>query len=329
MVYLALFTGFVLLISGGDVLVRAAVALADWLKVPKLLVGLTIVALGTSAPELTVAVSASIKQAPDLVSGTVIGSNIANVLLILGAAAVISPIATHIKMIRRDGLMLVAVSACAAGFAVAGVIDTGWGILMITAFIVYAFYSYRSERRSQAQAETAAELAAKEIDEFRGISPDPAYALPAAVAGCGAVILGADLLIDAAIEIARDFQISEAVIGLSLVAIGTSLPELAIAVIAALRGESEIALGNAVGSNLSNILVILGAAALFGPIPISGQIATYDVWIMLGSAVFLVPVMLTDSKLSRAEGVLFLTCYAAYISSLYLGVPEYVRQLLM
>ncbi len=331
MIYLQLVFGFVLLIAGGDILVRAAVAISRRFSVPPLLVGLTVVAFGTSAPELTVAVSAALKGSGEIVSGTVIGSNIANILLILGVAAVITPIRSEMKMIRRDGLTVVAVSGLLAGLTFTGSLNAYWGGAMIAAFIAYVVYSYVTERTGspyEGGPDSVAELTAREVEDFSGIRPELVAALPALIAGTGAVIFGADTLVEAASALARTFGVSEAVIGLSLVAIGTSLPELAISVIAALRGEPEMALGNAVGSNISNILMVLGGAALVAPIPLGGQIAVFDVWIMLAASLVLIPVLVSGQKLSRREGAFFLACYVSYITVLYLGWPADVSRLL-
>jgi len=323
MVYLYLLLGFVLLIAGGDILVRAAVAISRRFSLPPLLIGLTVVALGTSAPELTVAVNAGIKGAGQIAAGTVIGSNISNILLILGICALINPVRTQLKMIRRDGLMVVVVSAMLAGLTMIGAVTATWGAAMITAFALYVVYSYMSERKLPASgvADTVAELTAREIEDYKGVRPRLVAAVPAFIAGCAAVIYGADVLVEAATEVATRFGVSEAVIGLSLVAIGTSLPELAISVIAALRGEPEMALGNVLGSNISNILVVLGGASLFAPVPLAGEIAVFDVWVMLAATVILIPVLISDMKLSRREGLVFVLYYGTYIAVLYSGWP--------
>ena len=323
MVYIQLIAGIALLIGGGEVLIRGAVAIAARLKIPPLVVGLTIVALGTSAPELTVSMGAALKGVPDIVIGNVVGSNIANILLVLGMAAVIVPVNATKKLIRRDGMILVAVTALLTGLAVAGIVQSAVGAVMVLLFSVYTAYSYIMERDTGGPRvdDTAGELASEEAIEHTGVKPVLKIAVPVFLLGLLGIVFGADMLVDAAVNIARTFGIPEAVIGLSLVAIGTSLPELTVAVIAAVRGHADVALGNIIGSNISNVLVILGATAVIVPIPIGGQIAQFDVWVMLAATVLLVPILVSGWRLSRTEGSVFLIAYVAYIYAIYVGAP--------
>lgn len=319
-----LLIGLALLLGGGETLVRGAVAIADKLQIPPLIVGLTIVALGTSAPELTVAIEAALKGVPDIVTGSVVGSNIANILLVLGATAAVAPIRASLKVVNRDGLLLVVATSFLVALSLIGVIVPVMGIIMVLAFAAYTAFSYWSERveARRLARDTAAELAAGEIENYKGVSTQLYVSIPIFVAGCAAVILGAQLLVEAAVNIARVLGVSDAVIGLTVVAIGTSLPELAISIIAAVRGHSDVALGNVIGSNLSNILVILGITSFFGPIPISGQIPFFDVWIMLGATIVLIPVLVSDRSISRVEGSGFLVVYVIYLAAAFLKVPE-------
>ena len=263
-----LLAGLALLLAGGEALVRGAVAIAERLSIPPLIVGLTIVALGTSAPELTVSIQAALRGVPDIVTGSVVGSNIANILLVLGATALIQPIRASKRIVHRDGMLLLVATSVLVGLSMLGVIHPGTGVVMVLVFGAYTAFSYWSERveARRLARDTAAELAAGEIEEYKGISTRLWVSIPIFVAGCAAVVFGAQLLVDAAVNIARGLGVSEAVIGLTMIAIGTSLPELAISVIAAKRGHSDVALGNVIGSNLSNILVILGITSFFGPI---------------------------------------------------------------
>jgi len=324
-----LLIGLALLLVGGEVLVRGAVAIADRLGIPPLIVGLTIVALGTSAPELTVAIEAALSGSPGIVTGSVIGSNIANILLVLGMTAVIQPVSASLKVVNRDGMLLVVATTFLAGMALRGAIPPFIGVLMIAAFGLYTFYSYWSERVAARRMahDTVPELAAEEIEAYQGVPTKLHVSIPVFIAGCASVIIGAQFLVEAAINIARFIGVSEAVIGLTMVALGTSLPELAISVIAATRGHSDVALGNVIGSNLSNILVILGVTSLFGTIPIGGQIPWFDVWIMLAATVVLIPIMVSDRSISRLEGAIFLTCYVVYIAALFIGVPYGVMRM--
>jgi cation:H+ antiporter len=318
--------GLVLLIAGGEALVQGAVAIAARLAVPPLLVGLTVVALGTSAPELTVSISAALRGASDIVVGSIVGSNIANILLVLGAAAAIMPVHAALKVVHRDGFLLLVATSFLVAVAVIGLITPGLGVVMLVAFVAYTVYSYWRERIDGRRLahDTAAELAGEEAEQHRGLSTRLYVCVPVFIAGCAAVVLGADLLVEAAINIARALGVSEAVIGLTMVAVGTSLPELAISVLAALRGHSDVALGNVIGSNLANILVILGLTSLIAPIPIAGQLQYFDVWIMLAATVVLMPVLVTGRSISRREGLGFLVAYAVYIVTLYLDVPGWL-----
>jgi len=329
--FFLLILGLVLLIAGGEFLVRSAVGLARRLGVPPLLIGLTIVALGTSAPELMVAVEASLKGVPDIVTGGVIGSSIANILLVLGASALITPIAAQMRMINRDGLFLIGVSAFIAGLALTGSITLLAGIGMICAYVLYVAYSYWSERLVITPVEATHKDAASHTDDdedMTGIPKRYFTIIPMLCLGLGGVLWGAELLVDAATEIARAFGVSEAVIGLTIVAVGTSLPELAASIIAALRGRPEITLGNVVGSNITNILLVLGVSGSISPVPIAPQIASFDVWVMLAATVVLVPVLVSGQRLSRVEAALFLACYAIYTTALYAGWPQYFVELL-
>ncbi len=320
---LFLLIGLFLLFAGGESLVLGAVAISDRLKIPPMLVGLTVVALGTSAPELTVSIGAALKGAPDIVLGGVVGSNIANILLVLGAAAVIQPVRAMLKVVHRDGFVLLVASSVLAAIVLFGVLTAAMGIVMMAGFVVYTGYSYWRERLEARRLahDTAAELASEEVEAHRGLTAGVVGCVAVFVAGCACIIVGADLMVEAAINIAKTLGVSDAVIGLTVVAIGTSLPELAISVLAALRGHSDVALGNIIGSNLSNILVILGITSLITPIPAAAQIQFFDIWVMMAATIVLIPVLVTGRKVSRVEGMVFLACYFVYVVGLYLGAP--------
>lgn len=321
MSYLLVLAGLVLLAAGGEALIRGAVALAERMKISPVFVGLTVVAIGTSAPELTVAVNASLAGTPDIAVGGVIGSNISNILLVLAVTALIQPIVCEPRMVFRDGMFLMAVSFAIAMVALTGAITMMQGGAMIALLMLYLAYSYWSEIVRHAPS---AERREAEVDEYKGIPPNFLVAIPAVLVGLVGVIFGADFLVEGASEIARSFGVSEAVIGLSLVAIGTSLPELAVSALAAFRGHAGVAVGNVIGSNLSNLLLILGVTGLLGGAPVAEQIARYDVWVMVAATAIMVPVMVSGLRVSRAEGGAFLVAYALYIISIYTGVPEMV-----
>jgi cation:H+ antiporter len=316
MLYLAAFGGFVLLFAGGELLVRGAVSVARRAGVSKLLIGMTVVAAGTSAPELLVSLRAAGVGQPDIAIGNVVGSNIANILLILGAAAVLSPMAVDVREIRREVWVLLAASVGLVGVVHDRLISGVEGAVMAGLLVAYVIWSYWLEVY---RSSPVAELHVHEAEEFAGVTDRLAFGLLYLVLGLGMLVGGSELLIVGATGIARTLGIPEAVVGLSIVAIGTSLPELATSITAALRGHSDVAVGNVVGSNIFNVMLILGATALVQPIPVSEAMASTDVLVALGTAVLLAPLLLVRGSIGRVAGVVFLGLYAGYIGWLYLG----------
>jgi len=305
-------SGLLLLLGGGEVLLRGAVALAGRLGLSPLLIGLTVVAAGTSMPELVVVVSSGLAGAPDLGVGNVVGSNIANILLILGAAAVFWPVATRPHHILRDGVAVLTATALFLVFAWIGPVGRVEGLIMLAVLTAYMVFSYVSDRRAQAAARSA-DAEAEDAAEESAPAPGLAASMLLVAAGVGALVAGSQLLIDGAVVIARAIGVSEAVIGLTMIAIGTSLPELTTAVIAALRHHSEIALGNVLGSNMFNILAILPALALVAPFRVAPEMFRFDIWVMAAAALILLPVMFTGWRIGRREGAFFLLIYGLYI----------------
>ncbi len=325
MSYVMLLGGLVLLAIGGEGLVRGAVALAERLSISPVFVGLTVVAIGTSIPELAVAIDAAMKGTPDIAVGSVVGSNISNILLVLAVTALIRPIACEPRMVFRDGLFLLAITFAVAMVALTGTITTLQGGLMLLLLFLFLGYSYWSEVIHKAPS---AKRRLEEVEEYQGV-PDTFWAgIPSIVLGLIAVIVGADYLVEGATQIARSMGVAEAIIGLSLVAVGTSVPELAVSALAAMRGHAGVAAGNIIGSNISNLLLILGATSLLGDIPVADQIARYDVWVMMAATVVMVPVMISGRKINRREGIFFLAAYVLYVASLYTGVPQMVMGIL-
>lgn len=310
--------GLVLLFVGGEGLVRGSVALASRMGISTLLVSLIVVGFGTSAPELLVSIQAALKGAPELALGNVVGSNIANVWLILGVSALISPLVCEGVAVRRDAAMVIVASVLLAGLSFFAVIDWRAGGGMLAMLVAYLYMAYRAEKRITAPEQQKEEVLREHIEE--DVSPPSDSVVLSAIfllGGLGALVVGANFLVDGASSIARSFGISEAVIGLSLIAFGTSLPELATAVVAAIRGHSDIIIGNVLGSNLFNILSILGITTLIAPLPMTGRIADLDVWIMLGSAVILYPAIVSGRKISRLEGTIFTALYLGYIGFMF------------
>ncbi len=307
--YLAALLGFVLLFGGGEGLVRGAVAVARRFGLSSLLIGLTIVAAGTSAPELIVSVSAALKGNADIALGNVVGSNIFNVLGVLGISALIAPIVVKPAEVKRDTFVMVAASVALAALAQFGVIGWPVGLLFVAAIVSYTVYSYRTEIKNKPAP--SAELHEHEGEEFEG--PSSLWAGVAYIAlGLTALVIGSQLLVDGATQIARTFGVPEAVIGLTLVAIGTSLPELATSIAAAFRGHSDVAVGNVVGSNIFNALLIIGTTAIVRPINVAERMAQVDVWVMVTVAVVLVPVLVKRGRIGRLLGLLFTAAYAVY-----------------
>jgi len=316
-----LIAGIMVLPVGSHILVNGSVALAERLGVSALVVGLTVVAFGTSLPELVVSLNAALSGAPDIAVGNVIGSNIANVLLILGAAALIKPIVSAPGANRRDSLMMLAVTAGAVAVAVSGEVVRWQGALMVAVLVAYIAATYWRESRNGDGGE--AHLA--EVEEFEGLKGRPWLVILGAVGlGLVGVIGGAHLLVTGAVDIARTLGVPEAIIGLTMVAIGTSLPELAVSVVAALKGRPEVAVGNVIGSNVFNILAILGVTAMVVPVPVGEEFLRFDLWVMLGVAALAVPVLLRGT-VGRTTGLTFLALYAAYIGFQALLAVEYVE----
>lgn len=310
MVYLAILGGLALLLAGGELLVRGAVAVAKRLGVSPLMIGLTLVGFGTSTPELVASVDAALAGSAGIAVGNVVGSNIANILLILGISAALMPVTVLKGPLKRDGAVLLASALLAVGVTLTGHLGRPAGAVLVALLLAYVFWVYRSERTS-GEAALADDTVAEKSDA-PGMSLVAGIAL--AVAGLGAVILGADLLVGGAIQVAKAWGVSDTLIGVTLVAVGTSMPELVTSVMAALRKHSDVAFGNIVGSNIYNVLGILGVTALVQPLDVPAQIASFDIWVMLAVSALLVIFAWTSGRISRREGWILLAFYAAYIA---------------
>jgi len=309
--------GLGILLIGGELTLRGAIGLAKLLGVSAAMIGLTVVAFGTSAPELVVSLEATLDGSPDIAIGNVIGSNIANILLVLGVGALIAPLICDPGAVRRDGTAMMASMILLVGLGLTGVINAWQGALMIVALIGFITWSYRVDRRN---GTAVSELHAREVEETMGVPTATWLVLLYVVVGLVALVGGAKLLVDGAIGVARAAGISESVIALSLVAVGTSLPELAATAVAACRRHTDVAVGNVLGSNLFNVMLILGTASMVAPMPIAEEFVRVDLWVMLGAGIVLLPVMITGWKISRNEGILLLMLYVAYIASMVMGL---------
>jgi cation:H+ antiporter len=290
--------GLVLLFAGGESLVRGASALAARLGLSPALIGLTVVGFGTSLPELLVSVQAALRGAPDIAMGNVVGSNTANILLIAGVAALLSPIAARTLSMGRDTLWMLAAAVAVLIPAWLGLVSWPLGLALVAGLALYLTLAIRN---------------AENTDETPpGLSP--VLTTVTLVLGLAALVGGAHFLVTGSVGLARAFGLSEAFIGLTIVAVGTSLPELATTVVAALRRQSAIAIGNVVGSNIFNVLGILGATALIAPVPVAARFLSFDVPVMIAASVLLV-VSLRAQRLGRVWGVGLLAAYAAYVWS--------------
>ena len=317
-----LLAGLVLLMIGGDVMVRGAVGIAERLRLSPMLIGLVVVGLGTSSPELAASVQAAIAGSPGLAIGNIVGSNVANLLLVLGSAALIAPIAVERNTLWRDGGVGLAASLAfvLASFTLG--LDRIVATICLIALAAYIFYAYRQERlvpESGPADHTAAfdrAAASEGFDPALTPHDKPEQSLGTAavffVVGLALIVGGGTLLVNGAVSIASALGVSEAVIGLTIVAVGTSAPELVTSVIAAFRGQSDIALGNVLGSNIYNLLFIGGVTGLTAPSEIPAKIAEFDLPLATLAAFVVMVFAYTGGRLSRREGAVLVVAYLVY-----------------
>ena len=297
------------MLFAADYLVRGAVALARLSGLSPLIIGLSIVAIGTSAPEFVTALAAALSDATDMAVGNVVGSNIVNMLLILGIAATIRPINVALKVVARDAMMVVGATALFVAFGLSGGYNQWQGALLLFCLLGYLYLTYMVEK-SQNSKEA---LHAREAEDVGGVPSRAWVAALFLLGGLGGVVLGAHLLVAGGLGIAEVFDVSRTVVGLTLIAVGTSLPELAIVIVASWRGHSDIALGNVLGSNIFNLLGITGGVALIRPLEMPIEVISFDIWVLLGVTILLLPLMVTDNRISRLEGRLLVGIYVAYL----------------
>jgi cation:H+ antiporter len=305
MTWLLLAAGLALLLGSGEFLVRGAAGVARALGISPLFIGLTLVGFGTSAPELVASLIAAFRGSPGIAVGNVVGSNIANLLLILALTAVIAPVKVFRQPYHRDALALALSALVAMTVILLGELHRSAGIVMLLLLLGYVVLSFRMEQGKEGAAGAA--------PAARGWVGPLLLTLGALVG----VLLGARLLVDAAILLAREYGVAETVIGLTVVAVGTSLPELAVCVIAALRGQGAVAVGNVVGSNIYNVFFILGATALVKPIPVPPELAGLDLLVLVGVSACMCVFMLRGQALGRLAGLAGLAGYAAYLGATF------------
>lgn len=311
---LLLLVGLVVLVAGGELLVRGGSGLGRAFGLSPLLVGLTVVAFATSAPELAVSTGAALSGAPGLAVGNVVGSNITNVLLVLGLAALVLPVCVRGQLLSTDVPVMIAASVLLLLLALDGTVSRLDGVVLVVALVVYVALSVRQTRRRVGAGTGDRKMRSRPLVDVARV-----------VVGVGLLVLGARLLVSAATTIAEAAGISDLVIGLTVVAIGTSLPEAATSVIAALRGERELAIGNVVGSSIFNVGAVTGITASVAPggVPVDPAAIRFDIPVMVAVAVALLPVIFTHGEIARWEAIVFLAYYAAYVSYLLLDADDH------
>lgn len=318
-----LIAGLAALMIGADLLVRGASRLAGRFGISPLVIGLTVVAFGTSSPELAVSVQSGLAGQADIAVGNVVGSNIFNVLAVLGLAALIAPLMVQQQLVRFEVPLLVGLSALVLVMAQDGRISPFDGLLLVSGLVAYTVLVIRQARRE------AAAVQAEYEKEFGAVAEGWLARLPVQITlvlvGLALLVLGATWLVDSAVSIARALEISEAVIALTIVAAGTSFPELATSVVAAMRGERDIAVGNAIGSSVFNLLGILGVAALVttGGLSVAPGLAFFDIPVMIAVAFACLPIFATGRRIARWEGALFLAYYVVYVTYLVLSATQH------
>ncbi len=289
--------GLVVLYFGAEVTLNGAVGIATRLGISPLVIGLTLVAYGTSCPELALDISAALKGTTDLAFGDLVGSNIANVGLILGVAAMFRPLNVHMRLLRAELPIAIACSIAVLGLAADGLISRQDGLFLLAGFVLFTGYTIRAARKESRAVQ-------REIAATAAAPPPAGRSLGMMVLGLVALVVGAQLMVWAAILLARRMQVSELVIGITIVALGTSLPELATSIVAARRNESDIVVGNVIGSNIFNLLLVLALVAVICPVPVASRSLTVDLPVMIAFVAVLVPIMLKGRVVSQREGLL-------------------------
>lgn len=306
---LQIILGLLLLTAGGDALVRGSVAIAQKMNVSKLVIGLTLVGFGTSMPEMVTSINAALAGSPGIAIGNVVGSNICNILLILGLAAIISPMVAPWMNYRRDSIIMIGASLLLLGVCIAGELSRFAGGILFLSLVLYVVGTFLMARKDSGKD--------KELENNDDIPNITITSTPLnlgiTLGGLALLMVGANQLVTGSIELAKIAGISDAVIGLTIVAVGTSLPELVTSVMAAIKKHADVAIGNIIGSNIFNILGILGVTALVKPITIPSSILAIDIWVMLGASGILIALIATTHQVSRIVGSIMVGSYTAYV----------------
>jgi cation:H+ antiporter len=323
-IWLWLAVGLAVLTAGAELLVRGAVAVAAAMRISPLVIGLTVVAFGTSAPELVVSLRSALAGQGEIAIGNVIGSNIFNILVILGLSAMIVPLRVDRQLIRLDVPLMIAISIAVYGMSLDGRLDRLEGALLAAGLVAYTVWSIRKSRQEN-NDEVIGEYASEFAEKTPSTPAQTLLNLVLVAVGLGMLVVGADLFVDSAVVLARRWGFSELVIGLTIVAAGTSLPEVATSVVAALKGERDIAVGNVVGSNLFNMMCVLGFTGLFAPdgIPVGTEAMTQDLPVMVLVALACLPVFFISHTIERWEGLVLLAFYGLYTTALICEVQNH------
>ncbi len=326
MTYLWLLIGFTLLLVSGDILVRGAVALSQKLNIPAIVIGLTVVAFGTSAPELVVSVRAAFDGMPGMAVGNIVGSNVANILLVLGIPSIIAATDCKQPFLKENIFILLGATALFIGLSFTGTLVFWHGALMFACLLVFLFVQ---AKRASSTEDQEAILGEDAMEMLEGETWMPhgwviAFLL---IIGLIGLPLGANITIDAATLIAKSFGISDAAIAVTIIALGTSLPELAATIPAALRGHAGMALGNIIGSNIFNILAVMGITSMIAPVRIDANFLQFDYWVMLAALLVLMPFILREAKITRLAGLFFFLSYLGYMY--YTFISQKVEQTAM
>lgn len=324
LILVTLFFALAAMVIGAELLVRGASRIASMLGVSQLVIGLTIVSFGTSAPEFVVSIKGALTNHSDLVVGNCIGSNIFNVLFIIGACAVVSPLVVTMQLIRLDVPIMIGSNLIFLWLSIDGIIDRYDALVLLTSFVLYYGFVVRKSLQENSSMTDNNQNASCNVKLSR---PLPAIIKQIGLIAIGLILCigGAEWLVDSAVTLARILGVSELVIGLTIVSIGTSLPEVATSIVATIRGQRDIAIGNAIGSCIFNILGVIGLASLIAPkgITVAPSVLKFDLPVMIVTSIACLPVFFTDYKISRWEGFLFLFYYAAYITYLVLEAQQH------
>ena len=306
--------GIAVLAAGGEAVVRGALGAAKQLGISPIMAGLVIVGFGTSAPELVVSVDAAVNKQPGIALGNVIGSNIGNILLILGCCALIAPLSISRRLLIRDGVVALSAAIVFIVLALGSGLTRVDGVVMIALLGAYLAWAYWSEVKGDARI---AEVHSAEADELQLLPKSALLIVLTVVLGLLLLIGGSRLSLAGALGLGQALGVSGATIGLTVVAVGTSLPEFAVSILAALRRHADVAVGNVLGSNIFNTLGILGVSAILQPLPLEGRMSLIDQWVMLGSAIVLLTFLATGYRLGRLEGGLLVFAYAVYTATMF------------